>query len=69
LRQPGCSAVCRAASSPAISPAENYQIISAGTNRTFGQGGLWSPTNAGMIGQAGQDDQTSFYRNLMGVGE
>ena len=45
----------------------SYQIISAGTNKLFYPGGLWTPQNSQTIGANGQDDMTNFYPSLMGV--
>jgi prepilin-type N-terminal cleavage/methylation domain-containing protein len=46
---------------------ESVQIISAGGNKLFGAGGVWTPANAGQIGANGVDDMSNFYSYLMGV--
>ena len=46
-----------------------FQIISAGRDGLFGPGGAWSPANAAMIVNAGQDDQASFYSFKLGVSQ
>ena len=45
----------------------SFQIISAGQNGLFGQGGLWIGTNATAIGEDGKDDQVNFHDALLGV--
>jgi prepilin-type N-terminal cleavage/methylation domain-containing protein len=44
------------------------QIISAGVDRMFGPGGMWTPAAAGSIDPRGKDDQTNFHPSLMGIG-
>jgi prepilin-type N-terminal cleavage/methylation domain-containing protein len=39
---------------------EGVQIISAGANKQFGPGGIWTPASAGQIGAAGADDMSNF---------
>jgi prepilin-type N-terminal cleavage/methylation domain-containing protein len=48
---------------------EGFQIISAGPDRLFGPGGVWSPSTAGGIPQAGRDDQANFYDRRLGASQ
>ncbi|HYV34756.1 MAG TPA: hypothetical protein VE988_03565 [Gemmataceae bacterium] len=54
---------------PRFHMSRGFQIISAGADRTFGPGGLWSPETASKIAPAGADDQTNFHNGLMGGGK
>jgi len=60
--------------------SNSFQIISAGADGVFGQGGIpiangvvtWTPATAGSIyaqGSPGYDDQSNFTGSLLGVGQ
>jgi prepilin-type N-terminal cleavage/methylation domain-containing protein len=46
---------------------DTFQIISAGADKNFGPGGLWSSAAAMSYAQPGKDDMTSFHPRLMGI--
>jgi prepilin-type N-terminal cleavage/methylation domain-containing protein len=45
---------------------ESFQLISAGANGVFGEGGFWTEASAGAISAAGKDDVTNFHDGFMG---
>jgi prepilin-type N-terminal cleavage/methylation domain-containing protein len=45
---------------------DSFQIISAGADKAFGQGGQWTPGNASAIGPGGLDDLTNFSGGRLG---
>jgi prepilin-type N-terminal cleavage/methylation domain-containing protein len=59
------------ATSPSIFLNPNtYQIISAGRDQLFGQGGQWIPATASDFyapGAPGADDQANFYNRTLGI--
>jgi prepilin-type N-terminal cleavage/methylation domain-containing protein len=48
---------------------DTFQIISAGRDKTFGPGGMWTPTTTNTVPQAGRDDISNFYDRKLGYGQ